>query len=266
MDQPLAPHTANNGKKIYFPKERRLVLDIIRASRSVPAFPLDRTLAIGSLEIIRKNSFRRISWTAIYLKAWGLVSQRVPQLRQCFLTYPWAHLYQHPHSVASVSVHRRDPGSAADRLIFCRVKGPEFLQLSQIQDCLDQAQTWPLPQVFRDGQLLGKFPWPLRNLAWDLMMYWWGRKKSKKIGTFSISSLAGQNSMNSFHPLIVTTSLCFSKPNENGDCPVTLLCDHRVIDGYLGAECLNYLEETMLGPIAQELRTLAAVSQSAKVA
>jgi len=255
-----------SGKKIRFPKERTLVLDILRAAKSVPAFPLERTLCLAPIEPLRQRAAQRISWTAIFLRAWALVSQQVPQLRQCYLSRPWSHLYQHPHAVASVSVHRREAGAGAGRLIFCRVKAPELLTLSQIQDAIDLTQRGPLAQAFADCNRLDGCPWPWRRLLWYLMMRWWGDAKSSQLGTFSISSLAGQNVLNRQHPLIVTTSLSFSKLDDSGNCIVTLLCDHRVLDGYLGAECLNHLETFLLGAVCDELKTLGRRAQRVKVA
>jgi pyruvate/2-oxoglutarate dehydrogenase complex dihydrolipoamide acyltransferase (E2) component len=39
---------------------------------------------------------------------------------------------------------------------------------------------------------------------------------------------------------------------------VTLICDHRVLDGALAARSLAQLEAALCGPIAQELATLTA--------
>lgn len=254
------------GKKIRFPLERKLVLDILRASRSVPALPLDRAITLGRVAMLRQQCLRRISWTAIFVKAFAQVSQQVPQLTHCYLSWPWAHLYQHPATVAMVTVHRRDAGAAADRLVFCRIKSPQLLSLAQIQDRLDTTRHEPLERAFPDGRLLDGFPWPLRRFVWHLMMHWWGDAKCAKLGTFSISSLAGQKVSNRNHPLILTSSLSFTALDEAGRSTVTLLCDHRVLDGYLGAECLQKLEAVLLGAICDELASLAPPLTRAKVA
>lgn len=47
---------------------------------------------------------------------------------------------------------------------------------------------------------------------------------------------------------------------------VTLVCDHRVLDGYLGAECLQQLEAVLLGAICDELAALARPRTRARVA
>jgi len=269
-DQRAAPRTSgvavSAGKKFRFPQERKLVLDILRAARSVPALPLDRPMALGRLAALRKQCARRISWTAIFLKAWARVSEQVPQLTQCYLSLPWGHLYQHPATVAMITVHRRDAGAAADRLIFCRIKAPHLLTLNEIQECLDRTQHDPLEKAFPDGRLLDRFPWPLRRLVWHLMMHWWGDAKCSQLGTFSISSLAGQNVSNRNHPLILTSSLSFTPLDDAGRCVVSLLCDHRVLDGHLGAECLQQLEAALLGAMCDELSALGRPLERAKVA
>lgn len=247
------------GRKLPFPAQRRLVLGIVRAARSVPAFPIEMQLDLGPLQAKRKafaerTGTRRMSWTALFAKGWGLVGQEAPILRRVFLDFPWSHFYEHPTTVASISVHRREAGASADELVFCRIYAPESLPLSEIQTRLEWAQTAPIGQVGRDARLLAQTPWPFRNWAWWLVMHAWGYKKSRKIGTFSISSLAGQGANNFFHPLIVTTSLCFAPVDSaTGRCRVTLLCDHRTLDGYVASELLQRFQTIMNEVIAKEL-------------
>ena len=253
------------GKKLAFPPQRRLVLDIVRAAKTVPTFPVDKWLDLAALAQARSLAPRRISWTALFLRAWALIGRDEPRLRQAFLSWPWRHLYEHPTTTASVSVHRREPQATADELIFCRMYAPEQMTLVEIQERLEWAQSAPIQEVGRDARLLANTPWPLRQLAWALVMNAWGRKKARKLGTFSISSLAGQGAMNFFHPLIVTTSLSFSPVDaETGQCLVTLLCDHRVLDGFLAAECLQKLERLMNSQLIDELtQSLPASSEAA---
>jgi hypothetical protein len=77
-----------------------------------------------------------------------------------------------------------------------------------------------------------------------------------------MSSLAGQQALNRFHPTLLATSLTFGPLDERARALVTLVCDHRVLDGALAARALRALEEQMHGMIADELRAL----QSPRVA
>ncbi len=73
-----------------------------------------------------------------------------------------------------------------------------------------------------------------------------------------MSTLAGQQTLNRHHPTLHTTSLTFGPLDDRGRLLVTLICDHRVVDGYLGALVLAELEQELHGAIAGELREVAA--------
>lgn len=248
-----------SGKRLAFPKNRRLVLDICRAAASVPTFPVERSFQLGSLRDARDRGGMRISWVALYTRAYGLVCQAIPELRQLFVAYPTPRLYQHTHSVASISIHRDDP-KGGKRLIWGRVDNAENMELVAIQQRLDQTVTGPLEVVFKDGMRLEQLPTPLRRLSWWLAMNWQGRQRAKKIGTFSISTLAGENALNRGHPLVATTSLAYSRCDLNGSCLVTLLADHRVLDGMLAAQALKQLEDQLNGRVLEELLSLSSCS------
>ena len=247
------------GKQLAFPRNRRLILDICQASRSIPAFPVERTLQIGEVSDARCQTETRISWIAIFLRSYGLVCQKIPALRQVFVTYPWNHLYEHPNTVASVAIHREDP-AGGKRLIWGRIPFPEFESLIQIQSRLDHATHATLNEVFRDGIRLERLPAPLRRFSWWLAMRWNGRRRAKKIGTFSVSTLAGESALNRGHPIVATSSLSYSRCDADGACHVTLIADHRVLDGVLAAQALQLLEETLNGQVFIELQALAKVS------
>jgi hypothetical protein len=50
--------------------------------------------------------------------------------------------------------------------------------------------------------------------------------------------------------------------DEKGRAWVTLLCDHRVADGFTMANSLLALEKALVGPIQQELIALATVRRA----
>ncbi|MFN5756790.1 MAG: hypothetical protein ACK48M_08400 [Planctomycetia bacterium] len=49
--------------------QRMLVADIVRLSRRIPIFPVDRVMQLGEVERLRRSSATRIGWAAIFLKA-----------------------------------------------------------------------------------------------------------------------------------------------------------------------------------------------------
>jgi pyruvate/2-oxoglutarate dehydrogenase complex dihydrolipoamide acyltransferase (E2) component len=88
------------------------------------------------------------------------------------------------------------------------------------------------------------------------------RKRAARIGTFSLSTLAGMGATNRFHPTICTTSLSYAPLDADGNCLVTLIADHRVLDGAVVARALIRLEEVLCHEMRAELRTLAADSSA----
>lgn len=256
----------SKGKIIAFPIERRIILEILHAARSIPAFPIDRHFDLSQLAEARRHAMPRISWTAIFLRGWGLVSHAQPVLRQLYMTLPMGYLYEYPCSVASVSVHRRNQKTGQDSLIFCRVASPETKSLVEIQGYLDQSKTGDIRDVFRDGFWSAYLPWPLRRIGWNLLMHLWGRKRAKTIGTFTISSLAGMKATNREHPLVATTSLSYSPLDHDDHCVVTLQSDHRVLDGVKAAECLEELECHFNSTVLGELRALSPNASVVRVA
>ncbi|AMV33937.1 branched-chain alpha-keto acid dehydrogenase subunit E2 [Pirellula sp. SH-Sr6A] len=243
--------------RLRFPRHRLTVLDILAASRTVPAFPIHRTFQLASVEHARKGSPVKIGWTALFLKSFAMICTEAPSLRDLFVSYPIRHLYRHPHSVASVSVHRLD-ANGNERLIWGQLRNPESLSLIEIQRDLGRLVTAPLKEVYKDGLILESFPVPLRRLAWWWGMRWSGRKRAKHVGTFSISSLGGQGCLNAYHPLVTSTSLAMGPLTERGTMDVVLLCDHRMMDGMLGAQALARLEEWLTTEIVKELNSSAS--------
>jgi hypothetical protein len=245
-----------------FPAHRKTVLDVLAVARGVPAFPLIRSLQVGELDSFRKASSVRIGWTALFLKAYALVGREIPELRDRYVKYPFSYLYRHPHTVASISVHRQEE-HGNERLIWSRIRSPESQSLVSIQQQLSDATTLPVEQVFAKGIRMERRPWLVRRVVWWLSTNWAARNHSNRVGTFSISSLANLNCLNAFHPLIVTTSLAFGPIHANGSMDVVLICDHRTIDGVLAARALQLLEETLQTTIVEELSCTSSTSQAA---
>jgi hypothetical protein len=153
-----------------------------------------------------------------------------------------------------VAINREHRGE--DRLCWGRFVNPELSSLSSLQDALDGYQQEPVEQIFRRQVRLSRFPGPLRRLALWLNLNFARKRRARRLGTFSMSSLAGQQALNRFHPTLLATSLTFGPLDERGRALVTLVCDHRVLDGALAARALRALEEQMHGMIADELLSL----------
>ena len=154
-----------------------------------------------------------------------------------------------------VVVNRQFRGE--DRICWAKLEHPERCTLLNLQWQLTDYKTRPVEEVFRNHIRLSRLPTVLRRAV-----YWWnfnlsGKKRSKRLGTFSMSTLAGQGVLNRGHQTFLTSSLTYGPLDEQGRVVVTLLCDHRVVDGIVAAQALAGLETALKGPIADEMRALA---------
>lgn len=232
------------------------MMDVLREHRKVPTTAHDRVCDLSAVVAARANASVRISWPAMFIKAYGLVARRYVVLRQTFMPWPWAHLYQHPESVATVVVHReieQEPW-----ILWAKLPAPESQPLDAIQRRLDKYQTHPVERVFRMQWLLSGLPSFLRRLIW-----WWtlnvsGQTRAKRTGTFLLTTIGSRGAEIQHPPGFLTGNLTFGPIDQEGRCRVTLAYDHRLLDGRMVAEILADLEHTLNATIAAELSTLDA--------
>jgi hypothetical protein len=234
---------------------RTLVLDGLYFARRVPLFPAEKTMDLAEVAHLRSTRKRRVAWAVIFVKAYALAAQRHPALRQMYVRWPWPHLVECSESTAMVVVNRQFRGE--DRICWAKLEHPERCTLLNLQWQLTDYKTRPVEEVFRNHIRLSRLPTVLRRAV-----YWWnfnlsGKKRSKRLGTFSMSTLAGQGVLNRGHQTFLTSSLTYGPLDEQGRVVVTLLCDHRVVDGIVAAQALAGLETALKGPIADEMRALA---------
>jgi len=161
-------------------------------------------------------------------------------------------------SVATLAVNREEEGE--DRLFWARLARPDALPLADIQRFVVDCTTKPIDEIFNRQLELEMVPGLLRRtiLRWNMNST--SRKRAARIGTFSLSTLAGLGATNRFHPTICTTSLSYAPLAKDGLCLVTLIADHRVLDGAAAARALARLEETLVGEVACELRQLTTAA------
>ncbi len=240
---------------------RRLVTDLVHFSASVPLFPLEREFDLSGVSESRDRAAVRIAWPVLFLKAYGLLSAKLPELRHAYHRWPWSHFHRHPESVAMLAVSRSTP--AGERLCWGRFIAPERQSLAELQAELERYKSEPVEQVFRRQVRLSRFPTPLRRFAWWLSLNTWPSRRAKRLGTFGLSTVAGSGAINRFHPSFLTTSLSYGPLSADGKALVTVVCDHRVVDGAPMARALAELEEILAGPIADELAVLARRASAA---
>jgi hypothetical protein len=234
--------------------ERALVLDIVDFARRIPYFPVEKTFCLADVADLRAAKQPRIAWSALFLKAYALVAADRPVLRQSFVRWPWPRLAESSECVGIVAINREHLG--VDRLCWGSFRSPEQRKLAELSRHLRWYQEQPLEVAFPKQLQFSRLPQWLRRLV-----LWWNldfvaAKRVTRLGTFSISSLAGQQALNRNHPSLLTSSLTYGPLDPNGIAVVTLLCDHRVLDGVAAAAALADLETAMQHEILRELSSL----------
>lgn len=242
------------------PRSRALTCDVLHYHAKVPTCAHDRWCDLRLVAEARQRLPRRISWTLLFIKAFGLVAREVPVLRQIYQPWPWPHVYEHPTSVGMMAIQRELHGEPW--LFWGRFSEPESQSLLPLQDQLARYLNEPVQDIFKRQWQLSAFPTPIRRLFW-----WWtlnaaGSKRPRRAGTFFLTTLAGQGAEIQHPPAFLTSNLTYGPSDDQGRSRVTIAYDHRLTDGLQIAKCLKSLEETLNGPIAAELNHLADISES----
>jgi len=238
---------------------RGCVGDVAQLAQHIPFFPVDRTMHLGPLAAARAATEVRIGWAALFLKAYALVADEMPVLRTWLVRSLLGGLVPQlvpqlatcSESVATLAVNRIEAGE--DRLFFARLRRPNACSLVEIQKFIGDCQSQPVATCFKRQLELERMPGFLRR-----QILWWNMnsfscKRASRIGTFSLSTLSGLNATNRMHPTICTTSLTYAAIESDGRCLVTLLADHRVLDGMAVARALVRLEEVLMGELMDEV-------------
>jgi hypothetical protein len=189
------------------------------------------TLRLSPLVAARRRHQPLIGWSAILIKAIALTSRKWPELRRAYIAFPWPHLYEHPHSVATVVVEREWRGSKA--VFFDQIPAPEDKSLREIDHLLDAKKELKIEAVggYRRLIRITRFPLPLRRLIWLVAIRGAGRLKSRYFGTFSINSHYSRHGYTTQSLTPMTISFEYSPLRPNGEMSVQIFIDHRVMDG-----------------------------------
>lgn len=246
------------GKTIPLSLPRRLICDLLHFAQRVPTVPVQRLMNLRSLCDARNRAMPRISWCALFLKGYGRMALEVPQFRRAYMSFPYARLYEHPSSIASVAFERCYETEEA--VFFGHVRSPESQTLVALDEALRRYKEAPLEEIglFRRAILVSRFPWPLRRFFWWLGLNQSGYKRAKRMGTFGLSVYSGLGS-ESLHPLSpLTSTLNYGVIGEDGEVMVRIVYDHRVMDGATVARALALLEEILNYDIRAELLGMAS--------
>jgi hypothetical protein len=242
------------GRWVGLSLPRRFVCDLLHFARKVPSIPMQRRMQLGELLAARRTVTPRVSWCAMFVKAYSIVCAERPELRRAYMPFVLPHLYEHPEVVASFSLERDYRGE--DGVFFTQVRQPQRLSLWELDAIVRSHKTAPIESVpsFRRAMLLSRFPRPLRRLVWRLGLFADGAHRANFFGTFGISVVAslGAAGLHILSPL--TTTINYGAFEDDGAIDVRLTYDHRVMDGANAARAIAALEAALLGPVLAELR------------
>ena len=80
------------GRRIPLSRARRLAIDYLHFAAAIPTVPVQRRVHLTPVIEARAALADRPSWTAVFVKAFAVVSAEVPELRRAYIKLPWPHL------------------------------------------------------------------------------------------------------------------------------------------------------------------------------
>lgn len=254
------------GKKIRLANGRRLVTDIVEMAAKMPLAPLVQEVDLSELECLRKQIRPKLNWTVIVMRAYALVAQEFPELKQMYATFPWPHIYQHYENVCMNTITREHDGET--RLFFSRFHSPENFSFHQLQEQFEHFRRSPVQSVrqFRSQIRFAKIPRMLRKFLWWFVFNVVPHKRASHMGTFGLSLSGFGDTKGSFHLGPSTTTLGYELFPKNGQMRLTLTFDHRIIDGKPATEIVDKLTKVLLGRVKWELNQLVEQTQERRAA
>ena len=247
---------AQRGHYLSLSLPRRVVNDMLHFAHRVPSVPVERLIDVRSVRDLREKLPERLGWCALFLKAYGLVASRFPELRRAYMHFPKPRLYEHPHSIASVAIERFYRGEC--EVFFGKIRSPEKQTLVRMQEYLHRYKEAPVEQVslYRRALRVSRFPLPIRRLMWRYALDLSGPGRARRLGTFGLSTYSALGA-HSLHPLSpLSTTLNYGPVREDGTVTVRVVYDHRTMDGCTVARALGALEEVFNDELPNEMRGL----------
>jgi hypothetical protein len=240
------------GRYFSVSRFRRLVVDLMHFCTKVPAVTVERRMELGQLVAARQACIPQPTWSAIFTKAFAVVAARTPVLRTAYLTFPWSRFYEHPTSIATITVDRQ---LADERIVlYAHIPSPENLRLEEIDAIIREHQEQPVERLpsYRSAVRTSWVPWPFRRLVLWAGLNVFGSFRSHFFGTFGLTSVGSQGVAITHVPPLLTCQLHYGILDSTSALPVRLSFDHRVLDGATAARSLIDLNEVLLGEMVLE--------------
>jgi hypothetical protein len=113
------------------PLHRRWIGDVVHFGKKSHSVGCNWTINVASAAQARRTRNPPVSWAAIWVRAMALASRKWPELRTCYLPFPWPRMYTHPSTTAVLVVEREWRGALA--VFFDTIKNPESRSIAEIE-------------------------------------------------------------------------------------------------------------------------------------
>ncbi len=244
--------SALRGRAIPLLPSRRVRNDMLYFANKAPTLPVQRRMALGTLVAARSACRHRPPWTALFLRAYALLAQEIPELRRVYIGFPRPHLFEVPASVAIVTVERTIAGEP--EVFAGRIKDPAARPIGELVDILKKFNAAPLSEIkeCRRVLIVGRLPLLVRRLLMWLALNM-GQRRVNTFGTYALSvySALGAELLRPLFPCTVVLNYGVIAPD--GTVDVRFNYDHRVMDGAVVARALQTLEAVLTQKIVAEL-------------
>jgi hypothetical protein len=222
-------------------------------SAKVPSVTVERRMRLGAVVAARRACQPRPSWSALFIKGFAIIAARTPELRTAYMTFPWAHFYEHPSNVATINLERVAEGEKV--VLQIQIRRPEARSLAELDAIIQRTKEEPIESIkaYRRARRLSLTPWPIRRLLWWGGLNVFGRIRSHSFGTFGATSVAAQGAGLLHIVPLLTSTIHYGLLDDAGHLDMRMSFDHRVLDGATAARVLFEMEEILLTRILKEI-------------
>lgn len=244
---------------------RRMVCDFLRAGRHAEPVTFERVMPLADVRAARDEAAPKPAWPVLVAKAAGIAAEACPELRQTFVRFPTARIYEHPTAIAGIVVSKEFAGDEC--LFVLHLHDPGRKAVADLDARVRAAKANPVSATgaFRRAVRVGKLPAIVRRPAWGLLD-WSGAWRVGQLGTFGVSATAGLGAAAVTLRTPWAVAFHYDVFRPDGSLPVRVTFDHRVLDGRVACRILGAVEAALTGPVLSELRAAASASRSARAA
>jgi hypothetical protein len=235
---------------------RRILCDYLHFSGRGQTAAAERLMRLPDVVAARREAAPRPSWGAIMTKAFALAARNHPQMRSAYFSFPWGHIGEYESQIASVIVDRRIGDE--DVIFLAPLIAPENQSLQALDAHLRRYKDEPVESIrtFRDAVRVGRLPTPLRRFLWWLCLNVLPRRRARHFGTFGVTTMSPFGARTLEVPSLWAAFLHYGAVGPDGDVPVGLAFDHRVMDGAVVGYTLLEMEQALHHAIVAELRAM----------